>query len=329
MFVTIKYLVSIHGDMVCLVTGGAGFIGSHLVDLLMERGETVHILDDLSSGDLSNLNRWAKHSDFSFYNGDLRDEGEILNALEGCETVYHLAANPEVRSSKASPQDHFDQNILATYNLLEAIRLSGKVETLIFASTSTVYGEPSVIPTPETYGPMKPISHYGASKLACEALISSYASMYGFRCILFRLANVICGRSNHGVIYDFVQKLRADPRRLKVLGDGSQSKSYLYIDDCVSGMIFNAGNSSDQISVFNLGSDDRVDVLSIADIVIEEMGLENVEVALTGGVDGGRGWKGDIKVMQLDTAKLRGMGWKLEYGSSEAVRHTAREICRE
>jgi len=296
------------------------------VDFLMERDEAVHVLDNLSSGALGNLDRWAKHADFGFFNWDLRDAGDISNALDGCDTVYHLAANPEVRSSKASPQDHFDQNILATYNLLEAIRLTGGVESLIFTSTSTVYGEPSVIPTPETYGPMKPISHYGASKLASEALISSYASMYGFRCILFRLANVIGGRSNHGVIFDFVQKLRADPRRLEVLGDGSQSKSYLYIDDCVSGMIFKAGNSSDQISVFNLGSDDRVDVLTIADIVIEEMGLEKVKVALTGGVDGGRGWKGDIKVMQLDTAKLRGTGWRLEYGSSEAVRLTAREI---
>jgi UDP-glucose 4-epimerase len=314
--------------MVNLVTGGAGFIGSHLVDFLMERGEAVHVLDNLSSGDLSNIDRWVKHPDFGFYNGDLRNAGDILPALEGCETVYHLAANPEVRSSKASPQDHFDQNILATFNLLEAIRLSGEVESLIFASTSTVYGEPSVIPTPESYGPMKPISHYGASKLACEALISSYASMYGFRCILFRLANVIGGRSNHGVIYDFVQKLRVDPSQLEVLGDGSQSKSYLFIDDCVSGIVFEAGDSSDQICVFNLGSDDRVDVLSIADIVIEEMGLEHVEVVLTGGVDGGRGWKGDVKLMQLDTAKLSGMGWIMEYGSSEAVRLTASEICR-
>jgi len=315
--------------MASLVTGGAGFIGSHLVDYLMERGEAVQVLDNLSSGNLENLDRWMNHADFCFHNGDLRDSDTISSALEGCETVYHLAANPEVRSLKASPQDHFDQNILATYNLLEAIRLSGEVESLLFASTSTVYGEPSVIPTPETYGPMKPISLYGASKLASEALISSYASMYGFRCILFRLANVIGGRSNHGVIYDFVQKLRADPHRLEVLGDGSQSKSYLYVDDCVSGLISEGGISSEQCSVFNLGSDDRVDVLTIADIVIEEMRLENVKVMLTGGVDGGRGWKGDVKVMQLDTAELREKGWVIEYGSSAAVRLTARELCRE
>ena len=231
--------------MVSLVTGGAGFIGSSLVDLLMKRGESVHVLDNLSSGDLSNVEKWSKHPKFNFNNGDLLNPDDILPALEGCETVYHLAANPEVRSSKASPRDHFDQNILATYNLLEAIRLSGTAKSLIFTSTSTVYGEPSVIPTPETYGPMKPISHYGASKLACEALISSYASMYGFRCILFRLANVIGGRSNHGMIFNFVQKLRVDPRRLEVLGDGSQSKSYLYIDDCVSGLISDRGIPSE------------------------------------------------------------------------------------
>jgi UDP-glucose 4-epimerase len=312
--------------MVSLVTGGAGFIGSHLVDFLMERGETVHVLDNLSSGALSNLDRWRKHADFGFSQGDLRDAGDILPALEGCETVYHLAANPEVRSSKASPQDHFDQNILATYNLLEAIRLSGEVESLIFSSTSTVYGEPSVIPTPETYGPMKPISHYGASKLASEALISSYSSMYGFRCTLFRLANVIGGRSNHGVIYDFVQKLRADQGKLEVLGDGSQSKSYLHVSDCVEGFIKCSENSQDNCAIINMGSKDRVDVLSIAKIVIEAMNLSNVELSLTGGVDGGRGWHGDVKLMQLDVEKAKFIGWNPILNSYDAIKETVMQI---
>ena len=292
----------------------------------MERGEVVHVLDNLSSGALSNLDRWARHADFVFYNGDLRDECDIIDALEGCETVYHLAANPEVRSLKSSPRDHFDQNILSTYNLLEAIRLSGEVESLIFASTSTVYGEPSVIPTPETYGPMKPISHYGASKLASEALISSYSSMYGFRCTLFRLANVIGSRSNHGVIYDFVQKLRADPRRLEVLGDGSQSKSYLQVSDCVKGFIKCSENSQDNCAIINMGSEDRVDVLTIANIVIEIMNLSNVEVSLTGGVDGGRGWHGDVKLMQLDVGVAKSVGWMPLLNSYEAVKETVKYI---
>jgi UDP-glucose 4-epimerase len=312
--------------MASLVTGGAGFIGSHLVDFLMERGENVHVLDNLSSGALSNLDRWRNHTDFGFSQGDLRDASDILPALEGCETIYHLAANPEVRSSKASPRDHFDQNILATYNLLEAIRLSEEVESLIFSSTSTVYGEPSVIPTPETYGPMKPISHYGASKLASEALISSYASMYGFRCTLFRLANVIGGRSNHGVIYDFVKKLRADPDKLEVLGDGSQSKSYLHVSDCVEGFIKCSKNIQDNCSIINMGSEDRVDVLSIAKIVIEAMNLSNVELSLTGGVDGGRGWHGDVKLMQLDVGVAKSVGWVPLLNSYEAVNETVMQI---
>jgi len=315
--------------MDALVTGGAGFIGSHLVDKLMETGHTVRVLDNLSAGSMDNLSQWTASKKFEFIEGDLLDPETCRRAVRNRDAIYHLAANPEVRSWKASPRDHFRQNIEATYNLLEATRDVGGVDTFVFASTSTVYGEPDLIPTPETYGPMTPISHYGASKLASEAMVGSYASMYGFRCVSYRLANVIGPRSNHGVIYDFIQKLRKDSSKLEVLGDGSQSKSYLYIDDCVSGMIFGAEKSSEQVCALNLGSDDRVDVISIAEIVIDEMGLEDVEIVLTGGVDGGRGWKGDVKLMQLDTAKLREMGWEPEYGSSEAVRLTARELCRE
>ena len=312
-----------------LVTGGAGFIGSHLVDKLMQSGHTVRVLDNLSAGSMDNLSQWKASEKLEFIEGDLLDPETCKRAVRNRDIIYHLAANPEVRSWKASPQDHFRQNIEATYNLLEATRDKGSVDMFVFASTSTVYGEPHLIPTPETYGPMTPISHYGASKLSSEAMIGSYASMYGFRCVSYRLANVIGPRSNHGVIYDFIQKLRKDSTELEVLGDGSQSKSYLYVDDCVSGMIFGAEKSSEQVCALNLGSDDRVDVLSIAEIVIGEMGLEDVEIVLTGGVDGGRGWKGDVKLMQLDTAKLRGMGWKPEYGSSEAVRLTARGLCGE
>jgi len=312
-----------------LVTGGAGFIGSHLVDKLMQAGHTVRVLDNLSAGSMDNLSQWKDSEEFEFIEGDLLDPETCRRAVKNRDVVYHLAANPEVRSWKASPQDHFRQNIEATYNLLEATRDAGSVDMFVFASTSTVYGEPDLIPTPETYGPMSPISHYGSSKLASEAMIGSYASMYGFRCVIYRLANVIGPRSNHGVIYDFIQKLRNDPTMLEVLGDGSQSKSYLYIDDCVSGLIFGADKSTERACVLNIGSDDRIDVLSIAEIVIDEMGLEDVDIVLTGGVDGGRGWKGDVKVMQLDTAKLGGMGWKPEYGSYEAVRLTARELCRE
>ena len=312
--------------MASLVTGGAGFIGSHLVDFLMERGEEVHVLDNLSSGSLSNMDRWIDDKNFSLVNGDLLDVETVGRAIKGCNTIYHLAANPEVRSSRASPQDLFNQNVLATFNLLEVIRSSRDVKSLTFASTSTVYGEPNVVPTPETYGPLKPISLYGASKLASEALIASYSNMYGFRCLLLRFANVIGPRSNHGVIYDFIQKLRADPRNLVALGDGSQSKSYLHVSDCIKGIIKCSEESQDKCAIINLGSEDRVDVLSIANIVIEAMNLSDVEISLTGGVDGGRGWHGDVKLMQLDVGKAKSIGWKPLMKSYDAVKETVMQI---
>jgi UDP-glucose 4-epimerase len=312
--------------MTVLVTGGAGFIGSHLVDFFIGRGDEVRAFDNLSAGTLSNIDRRIKDPSFNFSKGDLLKPKEINPAIKGCDVVYHLAANPEVRSWKASPEDHFRQNIEGTYNLLEAIRIQGGVETLVFTSTSTVYGEAKEIPTPETYAPLKPISNYGASKLAAEALICSYAPMYGFRCIIYRMANVVGPRSNHGVVYDFVEKLRRNPMELEVLGDGSQSKSYLYVDDCVEGMVLGAENVTERVEILNIGSEDRVNVMRIAEIVVEEMGLEGVEIELTGGIDGGRGWKGDVKLMQLDMSRLKSLGWRPRMGSEEAVRLTARSF---
>ena len=311
--------------MSVLVTGGAGFIGSHLIDFLMEAGERIHVLDDLSAGSLDNINRWVESDNFQFSKESLLEK-ESIDMVKGCNVVYHLAANPEVRSWLASPEDHYRQNIEATYNLLEAIRKHGDVETLVFTSTSTVYGEPKKLPTSETYAPIKPISHYGASKLAAESLICSYASMYGFKAVIFRLANVVGPRSNHGVIYDFIEKLRKNSKELEVLGDGSQSKSYLHVDDCVNGLIVGTEKSEEKVDILNIGSEDQVSVLSLADIVIDEMKIGDVEIKLTGGVNGGRGWKGDVKMMHLDVSKLKSLGWKSKYSSAEAVRLTAKSL---
>jgi len=315
--------------MTILITGGAGFIGSHLADRIMEQGEDVRVFDNLSAGTKSNIEKWVGDPRFDFVKGDLLEPSEIKAALEGCRVVYHLAANPEVRSWLARPEDHFNQNILGTYNLLEAIREQDAVDLLVFTSTSTVYGEASVIPTPETYAPLKPISNYGASKLAAEALICSYSSLYSFRSVIYRMANVVGPRSGHGVIYDFVEKLKRNPNELEILGDGTQSKSYLFIDDCITGMILGAAHAEATVEILNIGSEDRVSVLEIASIVIEEMGLKDVEVELTGGVDGGRGWKGDVKLMQLDMSRLRAFGWSPLFSSKEAVRLTAISLVKE
>ena len=314
--------------MTVLVTGGAGFIGSHLVDSLLERGKAVRVFDNMSAGNELYLERWAGNEMFNFIKGDLTKPSEINYILEGCDTIYHLAANPEVRSWLASPDDQFKQNVEATFNLLEDIRKNGGINLLVFTSTSTVYGEATKIPTPETYAPLKPISNYGASKLAAEAMICSYASMYGFQSVIYRMANIVGPRSGHGVIYDFIEKLRKDPLKLQVLGDGTQSKSYLYVEDCIEGMIYGAETTNEDVEILNIGSEDRVTVLEIARIVIEEMGLEGAEIELTGGVDGGRGWKGDVKLMQLDMQRLKTLGWTPKRSSAEAVRETARHLSR-
>lgn len=311
-----------------LVTGGAGFIGSHLVDYLIGSGKPVRVVDNLVSGSMDNLAQWIGHPLFEFVEADLLDKSKVSEVVKGCDEVYHLAANPEVNAKNASPMDHFRQNIEATFNLLEALRASGGLRFITFTSTSTVYGEPEQIPTTEDYGPMAPISLYGASKLSCEGLLSAYASMYGFSAVIFRLANVVGPRSTHGVIYDFIGKLRSNPDELEVLGDGSQSKSYLYVDDCVSG-IMHGIQKGGVVDIFNIGSIDRTNVLAIAETVKEEMGLPDAVIKLTGGVDGGRGWKGDVKVMQLDMGRLMQTGWTPRFNSAEAVRLTAKAIIKD
>ena len=309
-----------------LVTGGAGFIGSHLVDSLVGRDLPTIVFDNLSNGSLENIKNSMGGKNFVFVQSDLLDINAVLDVIRECDIVWHLAANPEVRISSIFPEIHFNQNILATYNLLEAIRKNGNVKVFGFTSTSTVYGEASEIPTPEDYAPLKPISIYGASKLACEALISSYAHTYGFKAVIYRLANIVGSRSRHGVIYDFVKKLKNDSKQLEILGDGTQTKSYLYIRDCIDAMKLGLERSSKQVEIYNVGSDDQINVLRIAKIVIEEMKLKDVMFNITGGVDGGRGWMGDIKMMLLDIGKLKRLGWKPNLNSEDTVRFATKEL---
>jgi UDP-glucose 4-epimerase len=313
-----------------LVTGGAGFIGSHLVDALMARGWEICVFDNLSTGSLENIKQWLDSPDFTFIKGDLLSPIDLEKLkIERYSIIFHLAANPEVKIGSTDPNIHFQQNIVATHNLLELMRKAEMQPTLVFASTSTVYGEASKIPTPEDYAPLKPISTYGASKLACEALITAYAYTYGFRAIIYRLANIVRPRSRHGVIFDFVEKLRRSPGQLEILGDGTQTKSYLHVKDCIDAILLGLDKSREQVEIFNVGSEDQADVKTVAQIVIEEMGLEGVKLVFTGGVDGGRGWKGDVKNMLLDISKLKALGWKPKLNSKQAVRKAARSIIRD
>jgi len=239
-----------------LVTGGAGFIGSHIVDRLVSNEHDVKVIDNLSNGKLSNLKDSKNKKNFQFMNKDLNQLPSIEETMTDVKLVFHMAADPEVSIGFKNPDIHYKENIQNTFHLLEAIR-KADVENILFASTSTVYGEPDIIPTPENYAPLLPISTYGASKLACEALISSYCYTYGINGILFRLANIVGSRSNHGIIPDFIKKLQSNPNNLEILGDGTQSKSYLEVSDCVDSFFFCLENVTKKVEVFNIGNHDR------------------------------------------------------------------------
>ena len=315
--------------MKILVTGGAGFIGSHLVDALMVKGYEVKVVDDLSAGSLENIKRWLDNERFEFIKGDLREPGVCSEAVKGVEAVFHLAANPEVRIGAQSPELLYETNVLLTYNLLEAMRREN-VEYIIFTSSSTVYGDAKIIPTPEDYAPLEPISVYGGVKLAAEALISGYAHTFDIKSLVFRLANIIGERSNHGVIYDFINKLKANPEELEILGDGTQRKSYLHVSDTVEAMLYLFERFKEEgkiFDVYNLGSEDWITVKEIAEAVSKGMGL-NPKFRFTGGVDGGRGWKGDVKFMRLSIEKAKAKGWKPRMNSYQAVERTVKELLK-
>jgi len=233
-----------------------------------------------------------------------------------------VAANPDVRLGASDTRVHLEQNILATYNLLEAMRRNN-IKEIAFTSTSTVYGEASIMPTPEDYGPLIPISLYGASKLACEALITSYSHIFDMQAWIFRFANIVGPRSTHGITVDFIKKLQKNPNLLDILGDGKQEKSYLHVSECVDAILFLIEDSEEKVNIFNIGSEDTISATEIGKAVIEEMGLSNVEFIYTGG---SRGWKGDVPRMRLGIEKMKSLGWKPVYTSEKSVRETARAL---
>ena len=316
-------------DVSMLITGGAGFIGSHVVDSLMEKGGKVMVLDNLSAGSMDNVAEWAGHPEFTVIEGDCLNRKDVRKAMKDCGVVFHLAANPEVRVGAVDTEIDFEQNIVATRNILEEMRESKTAKRIVFASTSTVYGDAEILPTPEQYGPLEPISLYGASKLACEALISAYCHGFEMRGVIYRFANIVGSRSCHGVIWDFIHKLLENPLELEILGDGTQTKSYLRVDECVDALLFGLKHASEKVEIYNIGSEDQISVKKIARIVTEEMSLKDVRFRYTGGVRGGRGWIGDVKTMFLDISKMKRLGWKSRHNSAESVRTATNQILRE
>ncbi|MFW6317452.1 MAG: NAD-dependent epimerase/dehydratase family protein [Halorubrum sp.] len=304
-------------DSTVLVTGGAGLVGSHLAASLLDRGATVRVADDLSKGDRDRVPDGA-----DFVEADLTDPGDVAAAVtDDLDVVFHFAAYTD--TNYEDDRELFEDNTAMTYNVLERMHEVG-VDRLAFTSSSTVYGE-APRPTPEDYGPLEPISIYGSSKLADEALISTHAHSYGVQSWVFRFANIVGPHQRGNVIPDFIQKLDADPSELEILGDGRQEKSYMHVSECVDAIQYVVEHAADDLNVYNLGTRTTTSVTDIADIVADEMGVDP-EYAYTGG---DRGWTGDVPKMRLAIERLVDLGWEPSIESDEAVRRSARELIDE
>ena len=305
-----------------LVTGGAGFIGSHLVDRLLSEGNFVVAYDNLSLGRLENLEEASKNTNFKFVEGDILDREKLWNVFKtnNFDIVFHMAANSDIAKSHANPDVDFDNTFKTTYETLLAMKEFG-IKKLVFASTSAIYGDAGKS-VDETFGPLFPASHYGASKLASEGFIASFCENYEIQAWITRFPNVVGERSTHGVIRDFIKKLKKTPNCLEVLGNGMQYKPYVYVKDLVDAILFVWKNTDDKINYFNIGVETRTRVKEIAQMVIEEMGL-NAKIEYTGG---DRGWVGDVPEFSYNLDKIRKLGWKASYTSNEAVRKAIQYI---
>jgi UDP-glucose 4-epimerase len=301
-----------------LVTGGAGCIGSDLAAALLDRGCQVTVIDNLSSGKWEHVADLAGRPGFRFIEGDLLDPATLDAVMSSVEMVYHLAANPDVKFVPGDPTDKdLRQNTLCTYNVLESMRRHG-VSRLAFSSTSAIYGICERQPIAEDQAP-HPISLYGATKLSCEAMIGAFQHLFGMDCWIFRFANVVgpkVRKRGRTVIGDFIDKLRRDPTRLQILGDGRQAKSYLLAEECVTAMLFAVGHAPRGLNVFNLGCPDSLSVNRIAQMVTAAMGLSGVQYEYSGGEGG---WPGDVPRFRLDVTAINRLGWRARYNSEEAV----------
>ncbi len=306
-------------ELKALVTGAAGFIGSHLVDRLLKEGWSVLGVDNLSEGRLENLAHLNGNERLAFRKLDLRDAAVVNEALPGVDAVFHLAAHANIRTSLVDHRADLEHNLIATLNLLEAMARE-RVRDLVFASTSAIYGEATLKPTPESYMPVQ-TSLYGASKLASEAYMQAFSQFSEISSWSFRFSNVVGERMRRGVIHDFVRKLHENPRELEILGDGKQSKEYIYVSDCVEAILTGYTKAKERVNAFNIAVEDNLTVDEVADIVISEMGLSGVRRKYTGGP---RGWIGDNPVVHLSIEKLKALGWRPRVRARDAVAITAR-----
>ncbi len=311
------------------IIGGAGFVGSHFVDALLSDFDTtkVTVYDNFSSGKRWHLEQWASDSRLKIIEADVRELQLLTASMAGHEVVIHLASNPNIAAAATTPAIDFDQGTLLTHCVAEAARMSG-ITTVLYASGSGVYGDIGEIEAAEDYGPLTPVSTYAASKLAGEALLSSYAYMFGLRAIAFRFGNVVGPRQTHGVGFDFIRNLRADPTRLSILGDGKQSKSYVSVGDIVGSVLLAHNKVVLPFDVFNVATGDYITVTDIATIACEVSGLDPklVKFEYSGG---DRGWKGDVPVVRLSSKKIRSLGWQQTMNCSESMRYAMNAMSQE
>jgi UDP-glucose 4-epimerase len=303
------------------VTGGAGFIGSHIVDRLAQTATSVTIYDNFSTGQEQFIIHHAGNPEIRVVRADVLDSERLRKEMAGCDIVFHFQANADVRGGIKRTQIDLQENTIATWNVLEAMRIN-EIKHIVFASSATVYGEPHVFPTPETYAPLQ-TSLYGASKLSCEAMIQAYSEYFGITCYIFRFVSWIGERYSHGVIFDLAKKLRNNAQLLEILGDGKQRKSYLDVLDGIAGIFYALEHAEERKNVFNLGHDAVMNVLDLADIIVDELNLKGVRYATTGGE---RGWLGDSPFVHLDTTKLKRLGWRPHVSIDQGIRNTVRYL---
>ena len=305
--------------MKILVTGAAGFIASNLIPRLLNRGDAVAGVDNFFLGKRAYVHQ---HPNFAFHEMDLLELDRVVALMQDFQPdrVWHLAANSDISFGTKYTDFDLKGGTLVTYNVLEAMRRSG-VNEIVFSSSGAVYGEPTVMPTPEDYGPILPISLYAASKVACETLITAFVHNYDMTAWIYRFGNIVGPNPTHGVIHDFVLRLREDPTRLTVLGDGTQAKPYVYVEDCLDGMEFGIQHAKEHVNVHNLAVDDQTSVREITDWTIETMGIDRAKIDVQYG-EGPRGWRGDVPQVKLDTRRMTALGWRPKLSSREAVKRT-------
>lgn len=305
-----------------LITGGAGFIGSHLADRLLEENNQVVIYDNLSLGKIENIDHTIKDPNCIFIEGDILDKEKLYFVFKQnrFDAVFHFAANSDIEKSSKNPDIDFNNTFKTTYNILNMMR-EFNVKKIVFASSSAIYGK-TTEKISEDYAPLFPISHYGAAKLASEAFISSFAENYGIQCWITRFPNVTGERATHGVIFDFINKLKKNPKELTVLGNGEQNKPYLYVGELIDAILFIFKNSNEKINYFNIGTSSRTKVKDIAKTVINAMNL-SAKINYTGGETG---WIGDVKEFSYDLSKINNLGWKSKMTSDEAIQKSIQYI---